>query len=171
MRHYKSDKELWLKLENCYQNETQEEDKSNQSEQQDSDEESSYQDNEEDKENKNCNQIEEHSSEKNIYNLNEMQDSISVNNEEDNLIKELWNTSVFTKEKLLDFKIDVITTFEVISMELTNSLCIKVTMDVLDQLECIVICTFSELEKIQKTYMLLLHQLDQSKHEENEQTF
>jgi hypothetical protein len=36
MRHYKSAKELWLQLENCYQNETQEEEKSYQSEQQDS---------------------------------------------------------------------------------------------------------------------------------------
>jgi hypothetical protein len=37
MRHYKSAKELWLQLENCYQNETQEEEKSYQSEEQDSD--------------------------------------------------------------------------------------------------------------------------------------
>jgi hypothetical protein len=37
MKHYKSAKELWLQLENCYQNETQEEEKSYQSEQQDSD--------------------------------------------------------------------------------------------------------------------------------------
>jgi hypothetical protein len=50
-------------------------------------------------------------------------------------IKELMNTLVFTKEKLLDFKNDVITTFEVISMEPTNSLYIEVTRDVFDQLE------------------------------------
>jgi hypothetical protein len=68
MKHYKSAKELWLQLENYYQNETQEEDKSYQSKKQDSDtkdsfqnkehnseEESSYQDNEEDKEKENCN--------------------------------------------------------------------------------------------------------------------
>jgi hypothetical protein len=36
MKHYKSTKELWLQIENCYQNETQEEEKSYQSEKQDS---------------------------------------------------------------------------------------------------------------------------------------
>jgi len=36
MRHYKSAKELWLQLENYYQNETREEKKSYQSEKQDS---------------------------------------------------------------------------------------------------------------------------------------
>ena len=45
-----------------------------------------------------------------------------VINREDYYIKELMNTSVFTKEKLLDSKNDVITTFEVISMEPTNGL-------------------------------------------------
>jgi hypothetical protein len=68
MRLYKSAKELWLQLENCYQNETQEEEKSYQSEEQDSnkedccqnkeqksEEENSYQDKEEDKEKENCN--------------------------------------------------------------------------------------------------------------------
>jgi hypothetical protein len=147
---------LSAQIENCYQNETQEEEKSNQSEQQDSDEESSYQDNEEDKENKNCNQIGEHSSEKNISNLNEMKDSISVNNEEDNLIKELKNTSVFTKEKLLDFNTDVITTFEVISMEPGNGLYIEVTKYVLDHHESTTMCTLEELEKLQQKYMMLL---------------
>ena len=43
MRHYKSAKELWLQLENSYQIETQEEDKSYQSEEQDSDKEDSCQ--------------------------------------------------------------------------------------------------------------------------------
>jgi hypothetical protein len=43
MRHYKFAKELWLQLENCYQNETQEEEKSYQSEQQESDTEDSFQ--------------------------------------------------------------------------------------------------------------------------------
>jgi hypothetical protein len=73
--------------------------------------------------------IEEHNTEKYISNQNEMQDLMQtpVNNEEDNLIKELRNTSVFTKEKLLDFKTDVITTFEVISMEPRNGLYIEVT--------------------------------------------
>jgi hypothetical protein len=155
MKHYKSAKELWLQLENCYQNETQEEDKSYQSEQQDSDtedscqnkeqnsneedscqnkeqnseEESSYQDNEEDKEKENCNQIEEHNTEKYISNQNEMQDlmQISVNNEEDNLIKELRNTSVFTKEKLHNLKTDVATAIGVISLEPGNYMHIKVT--------------------------------------------
>jgi hypothetical protein len=51
------------------------------------------------------------------------------------------NTSVFTKEKLLDFKIDVAATFEVINMEPGNCLYIEVTKDVLDQLEYIVMCT------------------------------
>jgi hypothetical protein len=37
MKHYKSAKELWLQLENCYQNKTQEEDKSYQSEERDLD--------------------------------------------------------------------------------------------------------------------------------------
>jgi hypothetical protein len=39
MRHYKYDKELWLHLENCYQNETQEEEKSYQSKEQNLDKE------------------------------------------------------------------------------------------------------------------------------------
>jgi formaldehyde-activating enzyme involved in methanogenesis len=43
MKHYKSAKELWLQIENCYQNETQEEDKFYQSEQQDSNTEDSCQ--------------------------------------------------------------------------------------------------------------------------------
>jgi hypothetical protein len=148
MRHYKSAKELWLQLENCYQNEIQEEEKSYKSEEEDSDkedscqnkkqkseEENSYQNKEQDKEKENYNKIEEHNTEKKISNQNEMQDLISVNNEEDNLIKELRNTSVFTKEKILDFKTDVITTFEVISMELGNGLYIEVIKDVLDHLE------------------------------------
>ena len=92
-----------------------------------------------------------------------------VINREDYYIKELMNTSVFTKEKLLDFKNDVINTFEVISMEPTNGLYIEVTKDVLGQLEYIVMCTFENLEKLQKKDMLLLQQLDQSNHEEHEQ--
>jgi hypothetical protein len=98
-----------------------------------------------------------------------MQDSISVNNEEDNLIKELRNTSVFTKEKLLYFKTDVINTFEVISMEPGNDLYIEVTKDVLDHLESTTLCTLEELEKLQQKDMLLLQQLDHSNHEKFEQ--
>jgi hypothetical protein len=73
MRHYKYAKELWLQLENSYQNEIQEEEKSYQSKEQHSDkedsyqnkeqnseEENSYQDKEQDKEKENYNQIEEH---------------------------------------------------------------------------------------------------------------
>jgi hypothetical protein len=66
------------------------------------------------------------------------------------------NTSVFTKEKLLYSKNDVVATFGVISMEPGNGLFIEFTKDVLDQLEYVVMCTFEELEKIQKKYMLLL---------------
>jgi hypothetical protein len=122
MKNYKYSKELWLQLENSYHNETQEEEKFNESEEQDSTEddsyqnkeqnskeESSYQDNEEDKEKENLSLIEEHISEKNISNLNEMKDSILVNSEEDNLIKELRNTSVFIKEKLHYLKTDFTT--------------------------------------------------------------
>jgi hypothetical protein len=43
MRHYKSTKELWLQIENCYQNEAQEEEKSYQSKEQDLDKEDSCQ--------------------------------------------------------------------------------------------------------------------------------
>ena len=50
MKRYKSAKKLWLQLENCYQNETQEEDKSNQSEDHDSNEEDSYQNKEQNSE-------------------------------------------------------------------------------------------------------------------------
>jgi hypothetical protein len=53
MRHYKSAKELWLQLENCYQNEIQEEEKYYQSEEQDSDKEDSYQNNEQNSEEEN----------------------------------------------------------------------------------------------------------------------
>jgi hypothetical protein len=81
------------------------------------------------------------------------------------------NTSVFTKEKLLSFKNVVITKFEVISMEPTNSVYIEVTREVLDQLEYTVMCTFEELEKIQKKYIFLLQHLDQSNHEDHEQKF
>jgi hypothetical protein len=79
-----------------------------------------------------------------------------VINREDYYIKELMNTSVFTKEKLLYFKNDVVATFEVISMEPGNGLYIEVTKDVLDHLEYTVMCTLEELEKLQKKDMLLL---------------
>lgn len=93
----------------------------------------------------------------------------SVINEEDNIIKKLRNTLVFTKEKILDFKTDVITIFEVISMEPGNGLYIEVTKDVLDHLESATMCTLEELEKLQQKDMLLLQQLDQSNHEKFEQ--
>jgi hypothetical protein len=79
------------------------------------------------------------------------------------------NTSVFNKEKLLNFKTDVITTFEWISMEIGNGLYIEVAKDFLEQLEYKVMCTFEELEKLQKKYMLLLKQSNQSNHAEHEQ--
>jgi hypothetical protein len=79
-------------------------------------------------------------------------------------------TSVFTKEKLLDFKTGVVATFEVISMEPGKGLYIKFTKNVLDQLEYTFMWTLEELEKLQKKDMLLLQQLDQSNnHEEKEQ--
>jgi hypothetical protein len=184
MRHYKSAKELWLQLENCYQNEAQEEEKSYQSKEQDSDkedscqnkeqnseEENSYQDKEQDKEKENSNQIEEHNTEKEISNQNEMQDLMqtSVNNEEDNLIKELRHTSVITKEKLHNLKTDVTVAIEEIRMEPGNCIHIKVLVEALDNLEYTTMCTLEELEKLQQKYMLLLQQLDQSNHEEHEQ--
>ena len=94
-----------------------------------------------------------------------------VKNEEENLIKESRNTSVFTKEKLLYFKTDVINTFEVISMEPRNDLYIEVTKDVLDNIESTTLCTLEELEKLQHKDMLLLQQLDHSNHEEHEQKY
>jgi len=133
MRHYKSAKESWLQLENCYQNETREEDKSYQSEKQDSDtedsfqnkeqnseEENSYQDKEQNKKGENCNQIKEHNIEKTIYNQNEIQYfmQIAVKNEEDNLIKELRHTSIITKKKFHNLKIDVAVAIGEIHLEL-----------------------------------------------------
>jgi hypothetical protein len=123
-----------------------------QNKEQNSKEENSYQNKDQDKEKENSNQIEEHNTKKNISNQNEMQDLMqtTINNEEDNLIKELRNTSVFTKEKLLDFKTNVITTFEVINMEPRNGLSIEVTKDVLDHLEYTTMCTLEELDKLQQ---------------------
>ena len=120
------------------------------------------------------NQIEEQNTNKENFDLNKEQNRKENNsikelmqtpiiNREDYYIKELMNTSIFTKEKLLDFKNDVITTFEVISMEPTNGLYIEVIKNVLDQLEYTVMCTFEELEKLQ--------QLDQSNHGEPEHKF
>jgi hypothetical protein len=85
----------------------------------------------------------------------------SVINEEDNLIKELRHTSVITKEKLHNLKIDVTVAIDEICMQPRNYMHIKVPVDVLDHLEYTVMCTFEELEKLQ--------QLDQSNHEEFEQ--
>ena len=175
MRHYKSAKELWLQLENCYQNEAQEEDKSYQSKEQDldkedscqnkeqnSEEENSYQDKEQDKEKENSNQIEEHNIEKNISNQNEIHDlmQISVKHEEYNLIKELRHTLVITKDKLHNLKTNVTVAIDEIRMEPINYMHIKFLVNVLDHLEYTTMCTFEELEKIQ--------QIDQSNHEEHE---
>jgi hypothetical protein len=41
-------------------------------------------------------------------------------------------------------------------------------MEALDNLEYATVCTLEELEKLQQKYMLLLKQLNQSNHEENE---
>ena len=87
-------------------------------------------------------------------------------NREDYYFKELMNTSIFTKEKLLDFKIGFVATFEVISLEPRNGLYIEVTREVLNQLEYTVMCTLEELEKLQKNDMVLLQQLDQSNNHE-----
>ena len=117
------------------------------------------------------NQIEEHNTDKENSDQNKEQNTEEDNsikelmqtwviNNEDYYIKELMNTSVFTKEKLLDFKNDVITTFEVISMEPTNGLYIEVTKDVPDHIEYRIMCTFEELEKLKKKDMFLLQQLD-----------
>jgi hypothetical protein len=92
-----------------------------------------------------------------------------VNNEESNLIKELRNTLVFTKEKPLYFKTNVITTFEVISMEPRNGLHIEVNKDVLDHIEYRNIFTLEYFEKLQQKDMMLLQQLDKSNHEEHVQ--
>ena len=56
-----------------------------------------------------------------------------------------------------------------IRIEPGNGLYIEVTKDVLDHLEYTIMCTFEELEKLQKKDMLLLQHLNQSNHEEHEQ--
>jgi hypothetical protein len=58
---------------------------------------------------------------------------ISVNSEEDNLIKELRNTSVITKEKLHNLKTDVAAAIGEIRLEPGNYMHIKVPMEALDQ--------------------------------------
>jgi len=92
------------------------------------------------------NQIEEQNTNKENFDQNKEQYTEEDNpikelmqtpviNREDYCINALINTSVFTKEKLLNFKIDVITRFEVISMEPGNGLYIEVTKDILDRIE------------------------------------
>jgi hypothetical protein len=162
IRNYKYAKELWLQLENCYQNETQEEEKYSQSEEQELDkedfcqnkeqnleEENSYQDKEQDKEKDNFNHIKEHNTNKNIYDQNKMQ--------------ELSHSSAITKEKLHNLKTYATVAIYEIRMEPRNYMHIKVPMNILDHIEYTIMCTFEELEK--------LKQLDQSNHEENEQKF
>ena len=156
MRHYKYAKELWLQLENCYQNETQDEEKSYQSEEQDfneedsyqnkeqnSEEDNSYQDKEEDKEKENSNQIEKHNTEKKVSSQNELQELMqtSVKNEEGNLIKELRHTSIITKEKLHNLKTDIAVAIGDIHLELGNYMHIKVHVEALDNIEYTTMCT------------------------------
>jgi hypothetical protein len=88
------------------------------------------------KEKENCNHIEEHNIEKMISNQNEIQDlmQVSVNNEEDNLIKELRHTSVITKEKLNNLKIDVVVTIGEICLEPRNYMHIKFLVEALDNI-------------------------------------
>jgi hypothetical protein len=59
----------------------------------------------------------------------------SVNNEDDNLIKELRHTSTITKEKLHNLKIDVAVAIGEICLELGNYMHIKVLVEALDNLE------------------------------------
>jgi hypothetical protein len=181
MGHCTSAKVLWLQLENSYQNKEQNKEMENSNQFIEQNKETKInQIKEQNSEMEKSNQIEEQNTDKENSDQNKEQNTEEDNsikelmqtpviNREDYYIKELMNTSVFTKEKLLDFKNDVITTFEVISMEPTNGLYIEVTKDVLDHLEYTVMCTFEELEKLQKKDMLLLQQLDQSNHEEHEQ--
>jgi hypothetical protein len=96
---------------------------------------------------------------------------IQVNNEEDDLIKELRNTSVFTKEKLHNLKTDVAAAIGEIRLEPGNYMHIKIHVEALDSLEYTTLCTLEELEKLQQKYMMLLQNLDQSNHEEREQKF
>jgi hypothetical protein len=60
---------------------------------------------------------------------------ILVNSEEDNLIKELNNTSVITKERLHNLKTDVATAIGDIWLEPENYMHIKILVEALDSLE------------------------------------
>jgi hypothetical protein len=130
-----SAKVLWLQIENSYQNKEQNKEIEN-----------SNQFIEQNSEMDKSNQIEEQNTNKENFDQNKEQNTEEDNpikelmqtpvfNREDYYINELINTLVFTKEKLLNFKIDVITRFEVISMEPGNGLYIEVTKDILDQIE------------------------------------
>jgi hypothetical protein len=96
---------------------------------------------------------------------------IPVNNEEDDLIKELRNTSIFTKEKLHNLKTDFVVAIGEIHLEPGNYMHIKIPMEALDSLDYTTLCTLEELEKLQQKDMMLLQNLHQSNHEEREQKF
>jgi hypothetical protein len=66
---------------------------------------------------------------------------ISVNSEEDNLIKELRHTSLITKQKLHNLKIDVAVAIGEIHLERGNYMHIKVHVEALDNIEYMTMCT------------------------------
>jgi hypothetical protein len=74
---------------------------------------------------------------------------ISFNSVENNLIKELNNTSVITKERLHNLKTDVAAAIGEIWLEPGNYMHIKVPVEALDSLEYTTLCTLEELEKLQ----------------------
>jgi hypothetical protein len=76
-------------------------------------------------------------------------------------MQELRHTSIITKEKFHNLKIDVTIAIDEICMQPRNCMHIKVLVDVLDHIEYTIMCTFEDSEKLQ--------QLDQSNHEEFEQ--
>jgi hypothetical protein len=77
-----------------------------------------------------------------------MHDLILVNNEEDNLIKELRHTSIVTKEKLHNLKTNVTVVIEEIHMGPRNYIHLKVLVEALDNLEYTTMFTLEELEKL-----------------------
>jgi hypothetical protein len=68
----------------------------------------------------------------------------------------LRNTSVFTKEKLHNLKIDVAITIGEIQLEPGNYMHIKVPVEVIDHLEYTTMCTLEELEKLQEKDTMIL---------------
>jgi hypothetical protein len=96
---------------------------------------------------------------------------ISVNSEEDNLIKEMRHTSIIIKEKLHNLQTNVAAAIGEICLEPGNYMHIKVPLEALDSLEYTTLCTLEELEKLQQKDMMLLQHLDQSNHEDHEHKF